>query len=239
MSVIGAPGTASPITLNAVVPGFLTFAGAGAINGRLYRYAIREGNRREVCSGIYTSAGTTLTRVTHSSTAGGTTPETFTSAAIVSSIASAEDFADPRAGAISVDRNGVDQTGLVSNVSNKIQFTNEVFDIDSWFDNATDFRYTPLVPGQYLIIVGCSPFVGTAGESGQAQIWKNGIYIIGGQYLQVSSVPTGNNFISVATGVVNMNGTTDFIEGYAYVAQGSTGLSGGTNRTYMSGVRIH
>lgn len=91
MTVASAPGTASPVTLGAVVAGFLTFAQAGAVNARLYRYAIREGNNREICSGIYTASGTTLTRVTLASTNGGS-PCDFTAAAIVSSVVAAEDI---------------------------------------------------------------------------------------------------------------------------------------------------
>lgn len=50
------------ITLGTNVTGFLTFAAAGAVDGRTYFYAIRDGANSEVGYGVYTSAGTTFTR---------------------------------------------------------------------------------------------------------------------------------------------------------------------------------
>lgn len=50
------------ITLGSAVTGFLSFVGAGAVDGRTYFYAIRDGAASELGYGVYTSAGTTLTR---------------------------------------------------------------------------------------------------------------------------------------------------------------------------------
>jgi hypothetical protein len=58
------------ITLGAAVSSFLTFAAAGAVNGATYRYAIADGAAREWGTGVYTSSGTTLTRVLGGSTTG-------------------------------------------------------------------------------------------------------------------------------------------------------------------------
>ena len=55
-------GTTSPVTLDAPVTGFLSFAGAGAEDGKTYLYGIRDGAHSEVGYGVYTSAGTTFTR---------------------------------------------------------------------------------------------------------------------------------------------------------------------------------
>lgn len=94
MTVSGAPGTGT-VTLGAALAGYISFASAGAINGQTYTYAIREGNLREVCHGVYTSSGTTLSRVTLRSTnATPTNPESFTSAAIVAAVAAGEDWND-------------------------------------------------------------------------------------------------------------------------------------------------
>jgi hypothetical protein len=59
------------ITLGAAVPGFLSFASAGVVNGEVVSYGIKDGNNSEVGTGTYTSAGTTLTRTVLASTNAG------------------------------------------------------------------------------------------------------------------------------------------------------------------------
>jgi hypothetical protein len=60
------------LTLGSAVSGFLTFADAGVANGETVTYAIRDGAASEIGRGVYTTAGTTLTRATiYESTNGG------------------------------------------------------------------------------------------------------------------------------------------------------------------------
>ncbi len=65
------------VTLGSAISGFLTMALASAVNGATYSYAIETdfdangvAQKREVGTGVYTSSGTTLTRVLESSTTG-------------------------------------------------------------------------------------------------------------------------------------------------------------------------
>jgi len=52
------------ISLGSAVTGFLSFANAGAVEGDIVSYGIREGDNREVGAGVYSSASATLTRET-------------------------------------------------------------------------------------------------------------------------------------------------------------------------------
>jgi hypothetical protein len=60
------------ITLGSAVSGFLSFADAGVANGETVTYSIRDGANSEIGRGVYTTAGTTLSRATiYNSTNGG------------------------------------------------------------------------------------------------------------------------------------------------------------------------
>lgn len=60
MTVASAPGTGN-ITLSAAVPGFLTFLQSGVLYGQLVRYAVKDGNAREVGIATFSSSGPSLT----------------------------------------------------------------------------------------------------------------------------------------------------------------------------------
>lgn len=84
-------GTTSPITLGSAVPGFLTFAQAGVVNGETVPYGIIDGINSETGTGVYTSAGTTLTRIPTKST-NGDALISLSGNALVSITARAEDI---------------------------------------------------------------------------------------------------------------------------------------------------
>lgn len=82
------------ITLGSAVSGYLSFAGAGAVDGDVVSYGIKDGTNSEVGYGTYTATGTTLTRNVTKST---------NSNAAISLSGSAEVFITPRAEELSGD----------------------------------------------------------------------------------------------------------------------------------------
>jgi hypothetical protein len=89
-------GTGSPLSLGAAVPGYLTFAQAGAQNDDLVPYSIRDGVDSEVGIGVYNSTGPMLTRNVSKST---------NADAPINLSGSAEIFSGPRAADFGVGPN--------------------------------------------------------------------------------------------------------------------------------------
>lgn len=138
-------------------------------------------------------------------------------------------------GRFAVNRNAVDQTLLTAAAFNKISFTTELLDADGVFDNVTNFRYLPLVSGWYFIglAIGAAGGVADAPEAG---IYKTGSLYASGSY---SHTGTAAGFqVSVVSTLVQLNGSSDYIEGFVYLPAAVTTLSGRTDTTAMFGWRV-
>jgi hypothetical protein len=112
----------------------------------------------------------------------------------------------------------------------KVQFDSELFDTASAYDNTTNYRFTPQVAGYYQINAN----VNFASSSGQSitSIYKNGSRGVGGegQFIMTMSGGTG----VPCSNLVFMNGSTDYLEIFAYSSTSNT-LNTGTNSTWFSG----
>ncbi len=130
----------------------------------------------------------------------------------------------------SVNKNGTDQT-VSANVDTALTWSTETFDTNN---NFASNKFTPTVPGKYIITlsVRCGDFgqsVSVAYCDGS--IYKNAIPVGVGRYRGSSFDATG-----MATAVVDMNGTTDYIE-----ARGTTDgtiIDGTAAATYFTGALI-
>ncbi len=130
----------------------------------------------------------------------------------------------------SVHKNGTNQT-VTQSGNTKIQFTTEAFDTNNNFDSSTNYRFTPTVPGKYLITL--SVFCPNT-NSGFCipEILKNGVAISHARGYGATAIDRAVN----SNILVNMNGTSDYVEGFIYTDQ--TTISGTVTGTYMTGALI-
>jgi len=132
----------------------------------------------------------------------------------------------------------VDQA-ITNNSTTVIQFDDkssdsELFDVGSYFNTST-YRYTPLVAGYYSVHMGvllesANYVIGTITKNGVSQ-FHNRAWSEGGVYST-----------SQISGVIHMNGSTDYLQGTVYHNVGSTqnirGVDAGLPHTYFCGFLV-
>lgn len=110
----------------------------------------------------------------------------------------------------------------------KLQYNTEVFDTNSNYDPTTNYRFTPTVAGYYQINACYTGASSTSGDF-SISISKNGTAVALGGF---NSGITGGFTISPTTSVVAyFNGSTDYVEVFAYVQQAQT-LQAGVVRSF-------
>lgn len=133
---------------------------------------------------------------------------------------------------------------VTAGVNTKIQFNTKNYDTGSYYDNTTNYRYTPLVAGKYLVTVQ----LGTQGVSSSTNqystqavyLYKNGA-AVSAQQSQIFYVTSGTTLGSVETTtyLVGMNGTTDYIEGFGVVTTvGTPQFLGGNANSFIQAVYV-
>jgi len=118
----------------------------------------------------------------------------------------------------------------------KVQIDTKVFDTNGYYDNSTNYRFTPLVAGKYLIFYG----VGLESADGNAtslinELRLNGSRISNGPRLDAAGI---TRFCAAGTQVVDMNGSTDYLEVFGYVSGGGTEFNAGDRQTFFGAYRI-
>jgi hypothetical protein len=123
-----------------------------------------------------------------------------------------------------VNRNAVNQT-VTTGSWTKIQFNNKVYDTIGAFDATTNYRYTPTVAGKYIFTVTAYCSDSTVCYAG---ITKNGSF-------QAQS--TGNYYYGTVNVILDMNGTTDYVEADVLNLNGTT-LGGASDLPIFSGALL-
>ena len=123
---------------------------------------------------------------------------------------------------------------ISTGTSTKIQYDTEVFDTDSAYDNSTNYRFTPQTAGKYFIFASAQTGSTSDFDDYQILIYKNG-----STYAQTRVRHHYAENINCQV-IVDMNGSTDYVEGFAYQASGGNLDINGTSypRTRFGGYRI-
>ena len=130
---------------------------------------------------------------------------------------------------------------VTSNTTTKVQIDTEVFDTDGYFDNSTNYRFTPLVAGKYFVHGSVFGDPGNTADLSYVivYLYKNGSENMNQKFDFRSNEGRDAN-LNFST-IIDMNGSTDYIELYGLVRalDGSGTLFGGTSkRTYFGAYRI-
>jgi len=124
--------------------------------------------------------------------------------------------------------------------TSKVLCDTVVFDTGSYYDNATNYRYTPLVAGKYLVYAQTA-FDTTSGNARNlaSYIYKNGsIYSASFVNFDANDGEGASPSTSV---IIDMNGSTDYLELYAFtdVLSGTCNIQGQSyNETFFGAYRI-
>lgn len=118
-----------------------------------------------------------------------------------------------------------------SGVLTKVTCNTKEFDTASAYDNATNYRFTPLVAGYYQV-TGEIQYAATVSTAVcTAILYKNGSQFKTGAQIHGSTTKAIGSIVSA---LVYFNGTTDYVELYAYQDTGfSQNLNGSAANVYF------
>jgi hypothetical protein len=171
-------------------------------------------------------SATELARTTLLASSSGSTIN-FSTAPVVFSTVPAAQFVPPVFGAY----RSTEQTGVANNTYVKVALNAEEFDSAGCFDSTTNHRHTPTLAGYYRYewAIDCR---GTSLTVGYSELRKNGASQKGGSWGAASASAS----VSTGSGLIYMNGTTDYVELWGYTtASSGNRFSEGAALTYLSG----
>ena len=98
----------------------------------------------------------------------------------------------------------------------KAQFNVETFDSAGAYDNSTNYRFTPQTAGKYYVYARCQIDAQAASnlKNAAASIYKNGSVHLQSEMNEADN--QAQNINCSVHGVVDMNGSSDYVEVYVY-----------------------
>jgi fibronectin-binding autotransporter adhesin len=116
---------------------------------------------------------------------------------------------------------------VTANTPTKLAFDTVTFDTNNnW--SAANNRYIPTIAGKYLVLVSATTVSAASADYISSQIMKNGVEV--GQAGEISA-GAGQGLETTGSVIVDMNGTTDYIEGWTTTSR--TSITGAASSTYM------
>jgi len=106
---------------------------------------------------------------------------------------------------------------IADNAIDKVLCNTEVFDTNNAYDNSTNYRFQPQVAGKYFVY-GRTTLDDGAGAMRQAicYIYKNGSKLLTAKLnFDRSTTSEGEGGTPVCNGIIDMNGSSDYIELFA------------------------
>ena len=133
------------------------------------------------------------------------------------------------------------QSASSANALTKYQGNVEIFDTDSAYDHSTNYRFTPQVAGKYLIYAKF--YLDSTDHSAAKQvvssIYKNGS-LYSSYQLDFRNNYGGYDNSVMNQAVIDMNGSSDYIESYFQIVvnSGTGSLAVGTKSTEFGGYKL-
>jgi hypothetical protein len=115
----------------------------------------------------------------------------------------------------------------------KVQYQTEEFDTANYYDNSTNYRFTPLIAGYYQI---SSSVCFASSSNFLFSIYKNGSEYATGPTVGISGLLDSTGVVSK---LVYFNGSTDYVETYCYQnTGGALNLQARIGSSWFTGVLI-
>tara|TARA_B100000282_G_scaffold114401_1_gene81257 strand:- start:487 stop:1461 length:975 start_codon:yes stop_codon:yes gene_type:complete len=120
-----------------------------------------------------------------------------------------------------------DQTGISDASITKVQFDAEEFDVGGYYDNSTNYRYTPLIAGYYFF-VSVIQVSGTGIDQITNNLQKNGTAISWNTIMNSDSGAGYSGSSVMNSSLLFMNGSTDYVESHIFadVSSGTVTVEG-------------
>lgn len=218
------------LTLTGASVGCVSVASQLTANGDTSWFCAENGAEWECFLGTRVDA-THLARTAVISSSNSGAAVSFTVAPTVFSTVPGAKMAPLAGPAVSAYRATSNQS-LSSGVFAKVQLNAELFDDQSCFDSATNYRWAPTVPGDYLVSFSVNIGATSGLINVMGAIYLNGAAAAYGTFTAPAGATEG---VSSGVKLIRMNGTTDYLELYAYGSGTTVVVKFGAPNTYLTG----